>query len=129
MPELRLRRFWMLCGLCIALLIAILSLVPNNQLPDVDVSDKFEHIAAFLLLAFWFGSIVARRDYHWVALALLAFGVLIELLQGWMGLGRQADLLDVRADCIGIVLGLLLALTPAARWPSWLESMLRKAAS
>ncbi len=128
-PELRFRRFWMLSGLCVALLIAILSLVPNNKLPDVNMSDKVEHILAYVLLAFWFGSIVVRRDYFWIALALLGFGALIELFQGWMGWGRHADLMDLRADAIGIALGLVLAFTPAGRWACWLESLVRKAVS
>jgi hypothetical protein len=68
-----------------------------------------------------------RRDFLWLALALLGFGALIELLQGWMGMGRQAEWLDLRADAIGIALGLLLALTSAGRWARWLESGLRKA--
>ncbi len=127
LPELRFRRFWMLSGISIALLIATLSLLPSSELPDVKFSDKYQHALAFLLLAFWFGSIVVRRDFFWIALALLGFGALIELVQGWMGLGRQADLLDLRADAIGIALGLLLALTPAGGWARWLESGLRKA--
>jgi hypothetical protein len=127
LPELRFRRFWLLSGISIALLIATLSLLPNSELPDVRFSDKFQHALAFLLLAFWFGGVVVRRDFFWLGLALLGFGALIELLQGWMGMGRQAEWLDLRADAIGIVLGLLLALTPAGRWASGLESGLRKA--
>ncbi len=128
MPELRYRRFWMLCGVGIMLVVTVLCLLPSSKLPDVNVSDKIEHIVTFVLLTFWFGSIVVRRDYFWLALALLAFGALIEVAQGLMGVGRQADLLDLRADAIGIALGLILAATPIGRWAIWLESIFRSKA-
>jgi hypothetical protein len=128
LPELRLRGLWLCVGVAIAVIIATMSLLPSRHLPDVNVSDKIEHALAFLLLAFWFGSIVVRRDYLWLALAVLAFGGLIELVQGWMGLGRRADLLDLGADAIGIVGGLLLALTPLGRWARWLELRFGQAA-
>jgi hypothetical protein len=127
LPELRFRRFWVLCGLGIAAVIATLSLMPSSELPDVKLSDKIEHAMAFLVLAFWFGSVVVRRNYLWLALALLAFGGMIELAQGWMTLGRQSDPLDLRADGVGIMLGLVLAVTPAGRWARWLESLLHRA--
>lgn len=129
LPELRYRRFWMFIGLAMALTIAIVCLVPNSKLPDLNVSDKFEHALAFGMLAFWFGSIVVRRDFFWIGLILLGFGALIELAQGWMGLGRSSDFLDLRADAIGIALGLLVAFTPAGRGVAWLESILRKVIS
>ena len=125
LPELRYRRFWMLSGVGIALLITLLSLMPNNQLPDVKMSDKVEHLLAYVLLTFWFGSIVVRRDYFWLVLSLLSFGALIEIAQGMMGWGRHGDLLDLRADAIGIALGLILALTPLGRWAIWLETFFR----
>jgi len=128
LPELRYRRLWLLSGLAIALCIAAVCLVPSRNLPTVNVSDKIEHALAFALLAFWFGSIVVRHDFLWLALSLLAFGALIELIQGWMGWGREADLLDLRADAIGIILGMLLAVTPLGRWARWLERLLGKAA-
>ena len=128
LPELRLRGLWLCVGVAIAVFIATMSLLPSRHLPDVNVSDKIEHALAFLLLTFWFGSIVVRRDFLWLALALLVFGGLIELVQGWMGLGRRADLLDLCADAIGIAGGLLLALTPLGRWARWLELRFGQAA-
>lgn len=121
LPELRYRRFWFGAGVTIALVITIVCLMPGNKLPDVNVSDKTEHVAAFAMLAFWFGSILVRRDLFWLALALLALGGLIEIAQGAMGLGRQADIHDFFADGVGVAIGLLLALTPLGRWARWLE--------
>lgn len=124
LPELRYRRLWFGVGIAIAVAILVVCLVPGGRLPDVRVSDKTEHLVAFMMLAFWFGSIVVRRDLFWLVVALVAFGGLIELAQGAMRLGRQADVRDLVADTIGVLLGLALAMTPLGRWASWLENLL-----
>jgi VanZ family protein len=124
--ELRYWRFWALGGLALALVILVLSLMPAEQLPEVRISDKVEHILAYVALAFWFGSICARRRFVWIALMLIGYGLLVELLQGGMGWGRQADLYDLIADAAGIAAGLLLAMTPLGGWARWLESWQRQ---
>ncbi len=127
-PELRYRRLWFACGVALAVLISIVCWVPMRELPKIEsVSDKLEHFVAFGLLAFWFGSIVVRRDLAWLAIALVGFGGLIELGQAAMRLGRQAEFLDLVADAIGVLLGLLLALTPLGRWAFWLETRIARA--
>ncbi|HUG72834.1 MAG TPA: VanZ family protein [Steroidobacteraceae bacterium] len=124
LPELRFRRLWFCLGLGIAVAIAVVCLMPGRNIPQFRlVSDKVEHALAFAMLAFWFGSILVRRDLLWLALALVAFGGLIEVAQGLMGLGRHADLLDLVADTVGVVVGLLLALTPLGRWAGFIERM------
>jgi VanZ family protein len=129
LPGLRYWRFWLLGGLGLAAVITALSLMPAQHLPEAGLSDKAGHILAYVALAFWFGGITARRSYGWLALILIVYGVLIELLQAWMGWGRHAELYDIAADAAGIATGLLLALTPVGRWASWLESMQRQTAS
>jgi hypothetical protein len=124
---LRYRRLWLLLGLVMAAAVAAMALVPTRDLPDVDLSDKFQHALAFLALAFWFGSILMRRNYLWLALALLAFGAAIELVQGSMNWGRRGDWHDLRADAVGVVAGLLLALTPLGRWARFIETRIGKA--
>ena len=69
------------------------------QPPDMGVtSDKTLHVLAFLVL-----TLLARLAYpaaSWQRLlaAMALFGALIELLQGAMGWGRQADIRDWLAD-------------------------------
>jgi VanZ family protein len=121
LPELHYRRFWFCVGMAFAIAIAVVCLMPGRKLPDVRISDKVQHFAAFAVLAFWFGSIVVRRDLVWLAIALMAFGGLIEFAQELMRLGREGDLRDLLADAVGVVLGLLVALTPLGRWASWIE--------
>ena len=126
LPGLRHRHLWFGAGLAIALAIAVVCLMPGRHVPDVDLSDKTKHLAAFAMLAFWFGSILVRRDLPWLILALLAFGGLIELAQESMPWGRHAEWNDFVADGIGVVAGIILALTPVGRWPLWLERLTGK---
>ena len=123
LPALRYRRLWFCAGVAIAIAVAVLSLMPGRHVPDVNVSDKIKHFAAFTMLAFWFGSILVRRDLPWIVLALLAFGGAIELAQEAMPWGRRAEWSDVVADGIGILAGLVLAFTPLGRWALWLERL------
>lgn len=126
LPELRYRRLWFGAGMVIAAVILIVCLLPGNKLPELkNISDKTEHMLAFATLAFWFGSILVRRDIVWLALALVAFGGLIELAQATMKLGRQGDVNDLIADAIGVAVGIALALTPLGRWARWVENHLR----
>ena len=72
--------------------------------------DKGRHLMAFGTLA-WvavqaFGG--QRRSVAAIALALLAYGVVIELVQSLIP-GRFPSGMDVAADAVGIVLGLLAA--------------------
>lgn len=123
--ELRLRHFWFGFGVLMALVVAVVCLTPGGKVPDLPgVSDKVEHFGAFMLLSFWFSSILVRRDLFWMGLVLLAFGVLIEVAQEMMRWGREGEVLDVAADAGGIIAGMLLALTPLGRWAFWIERLL-----
>lgn len=126
LPELRFRRLWLLGGAGIILLIAYICLVPGDDVPRVQISDKLVHFLMFLVPALWFGGIFGRRAFPVVAVALLAYGGLTEMAQGWLGWGRASDWRDLLADAAGVVAGLLLALTPLGRWALWLESLQRR---
>ena len=91
--------------------------------------DKWSHVASFAVLALWFSGQYARSSYWRIALALLAYGVLIELCQRMVGY-RHAEWADVVADIIGIALGLLIAWIGMGGWSQRFESWLtqRKAA-
>lgn len=126
-PDLRYRRVWICVGIIMVLVITFVCLLPAKELPQTGLSDKFEHLLAFGALAFWFGSIVVRRDLPWVGLAVAIFGAVIEIAQGLMGWGRQADWRDLAADSLGALLGLALALSPLGRCVRWFESQVAKA--
>lgn len=78
-------------------------------------TDKWLHGITFLALSFWFVGLYAARDFWRIAVGLLVFGVIIEILQRMISY-RTADLIDVAADAAGIVGGLLIGAAGAAGW-------------
>jgi len=81
-------------------------LAPSRDLPKVNLWDKEEHAVAWLVLAAT-GLILSPRRPRAIALYAFGVGVFVELAQGAMGLGRDADWHDVAADCVGIVVAFL----------------------
>ena len=90
--------------------IAFLSLTPSYELPGPRLSDKIHHLIAYGVLAAT--AIVGRhrRSVLTVLAAVIAYGFLLEALQGLMGLGRSASWLDGIANMVGALLGVLVAL-------------------
>jgi VanZ family protein len=100
-------RLWRMAGwLGIALTLAV-SLMP----PALDSSgshiDKIVHLFGYAVLTFWWAQLVTRRRWK-LAIAVVLFGVAIELLQG-LTPARQPDLLDALANSSGVLLGWLAA--------------------
>ncbi len=110
LKPLRRQKFWLL--LWCAAVIAV-CLIPPPQLNLPQNSDKVEHFLAYFLLA---GSAVqlfaTRRALCVVALGLLLMGVGIEWMQGALTSNRMADPMDVLANSIGVLAGMLTAVTP-----------------
>ncbi|MDH3760101.1 MAG: VanZ family protein [Gammaproteobacteria bacterium] len=109
---LKLVRFWYLLGVLMLIVVGALSLLP---MPEVGVSDKLSHVVTYVFLAGWF-SLLAP---DWRALAatvigLMAYGILLELLQG-MTTYRYLEWADMVANGSGIVIGALFYFTPLTR--------------
>ena len=121
MSDLRYSRAWYLFGLILTLAVIVSSLVPARDLPHLRVSDKLEHLIAYCSLALWFGGLLPRRSYLPLGLVLLTLGGGIEIVQGLMGFGREADWRDFFADALGIAFGLSLCMAGLRHWASWLE--------
>ncbi|MFV0448244.1 MAG: VanZ family protein [Vibrio sp.] len=85
---------------------------PNATLPDLDSYgipnlDKMAHAGAyalFIVIAMMSFGIKRRIT---IAIAVLFFGVILELLQAWVPL-REPSLADFIADAVGVLLGILL---------------------
>ena len=109
---LGLRGLWYACGAGLLIVVAALSLMP---VPDVGVGDKLSHVLTYALLGGWFG-LLARRPSALgkVFVGLLAYGALIELMQGMTGY-RTAEWGDLLANGIGLLAGLPLYFTPFRR--------------
>ena len=86
-------------------------------------SDKAGHLTAFTVLMLWFGGIFRLRMSPFVALGLLAFGIMIELLQNRLDY-RSAEIADAVFDCGGILIGWALVATAIGRWAGAVESWL-----
>ena len=82
------------------------ALTPTNGTPflDFDHADKLLHASAFFVLSFLLNrssSDISKRIRNMVSL--LAFGILIEILQSFTGY-REVSVGDVLADLIGILM-------------------------
>ena len=83
-----------------------MALTPANGTPffDFEHADKVLHASAFFVLSFLLNrssSDISKRIRNMVSL--LAFGILIEILQSFTGY-REVSVGDVLADLIGILL-------------------------
>ena len=99
-------RFWWGVGWGIVAVAVWFSLGPqalDNGLPQ---GDKWNHLAGYGALMVWFAQLPLPRAR--LALACLAFGVLLELAQG-LTPNRQPDTLDALANAGGVALGWLAA--------------------
>ncbi len=98
-------RWSILLTIALATLIAILTLMPPVETNMPAGSDKAYHLLAFLALAF---PLAAVRPRWSGALFFLycAFGVVIEIIQPYVG--RSRELADLFADMVGIALGIAL---------------------
>lgn len=124
MRDLRFPRFWLAAGWISIIAALAVCLAPAKYVEVVNVNDKVEHALGFALLVLWFCAIYPRRRYWMIVVGFVLLGALIEVLQGAMNLGRRADILDWCADSVGVVVGILISLTPFQNWPRWIEALL-----
>jgi VanZ family protein len=123
-PELRLARLWWAIGWGMVLFIAVSCLEPARYVLELHLWDKAEHALAFCGMSVWFGGLVRRSRYPLVGLAMLLLGGGIEIGQGVMGLGRDADILDFVADAVGITVALIFLYLGLGAWTRWVERLI-----
>jgi VanZ family protein len=122
---LEFRKVWI--GLSVLLVGAVLAACLYPRMLVIPAgADKFEHLAAYLVLSIWFGGIIARRWHAWVAIGLLGFGIVIELLQGLPMIGRSQEVADVVANAIGITVGLLYTRSVLDGWALAVEARISR---
>jgi len=124
--QLQLSRLWYLIGAGLLVAVAIVSLMPA---PDVGVSDKVSHLVTYFILTGWFGLLARHRlELAWTVVALIGYGMIIELLQAQTGY-RFAEWGDVIANTAGCLCGATLYFTSLRRLFSFIDlklaSMLR----
>lgn len=105
------RLAWRLCLATCAAAILVIALQPGGGEPAFSHIDKLQHAAAFIAL--WAIGRRAGLGPGWaLALALLGFGVAIELAQAALTTTRDPSLGDVLADAAGIAVGRWLVGSP-----------------
>jgi VanZ family protein len=120
-PVLKLIKIWYLLGGLMLLMVGIVSLMP---VPDVGVNDKFSHLVTYFFLGGWFSLLaVNRAALGWTIIGLIAYGILLELLQG-MTAHRYAEWGDVLANASGTLAGILLYFSPLPRLLRYIDSKL-----
>jgi VanZ family protein len=85
--------------------------------------DKWLHGITFAILAVWFAGLYRPRSYWKIGVGLILFGLFIEACQQLVAY-RSAELFDVAADIIGVVIGLLIAGAGLGGWSLRVEGWL-----
>jgi VanZ family protein len=100
--------FWLLLAL-----VAILSMVSIELPSQIFIwQDKLQHLLAYAVLCWFLLCAYEKQHKLWILAILLAvFSSLVEVAQSYAG-SRQADVMDLMANCLGI---LLVALTHSLR--------------
>lgn len=119
--RLQLGWLWYSLGALLLIAVAVVSLMP---VPATGVSDKLAHLLTYSVLGGWF-ALIARSlmVLGWSMAGLVAYGMLIELLQAQTGY-RFAEWGDVLANSAGCVLGSLVFFTPLRRLMVLIDSKL-----
>lgn len=123
-PRLRFARLWWTAGWMLVAFIVYGSLKPTVDIPGGWMSDKMLHFSGYCAVAFWFVGITDRRRYPLVAAGLLLLGLLIEIAQQLMGLGRTAEWRDFLANMLGVATALALAYAGLGSWMVQIEQRL-----
>lgn len=100
--------------------VVIGSLMPASGVPDLKVSDKLQHFAAYAVLSAGAVQLFASRlSWGFVCVLLALMGIGLEHVQAQMALGRVLDRADALANTVGVLIGLATAFTP------WRDALLR----
>lgn len=101
-------------------LVSYLCLVRSSEIPVVQIENLDKWVHSFFHLVFTLVWFLFFRKKMWAQSILrplvlavgfsFVFGILIELLQNYLSTTRNADYLDVVANIVGSLLGLLLIL-------------------
>ena len=115
--DLVLRSLWLKIGYFLVICVIILTLIPDPYytlgIDDLfeNLSDKAQHLFAYVMLMGWFIQIYHSRKSHLVlATSFILMGVVLEFLQG-LGQTRMFEVADMVANSIGVLLTWLVANT------------------
>jgi hypothetical protein len=84
-----------------ALILAVLCVLPSEDLPETGTGDRIEHTIAWFVLTAT-GYLLAPNRRLAIPAFALAYGVLLEIVQGLAPTGRHSDPQDFVADALGV---------------------------
>ena len=90
-------------------------MVPAIVVKGFSAADKLVHGGSYLILITWFAGLCQRQRHVFIALALFALGLVLELIQGQVPY-RGFDPFDLLANAVGILLGLILVQSILVDW-------------
>jgi glycopeptide antibiotics resistance protein len=95
--------------------IALLSLLPPNDFPEIPLfpgADKIVHTCMYLgltWLACWSMHAEIKRKWYYLIIAFsISWGIIMELFQLFMHLGRSFDFYDIIGNSLGTMIGVLI---------------------
>lgn len=113
-------KFLFLLALVYTLFITIGSLISTSSIPKLSVviSDKLIHtVGYFMMLLLWVLFVFFKSKSNNIkpilkitAGIVFAYGIIIEVLQGVLTETRTADMLDILANAVGIILAVLVVI-------------------
>lgn len=122
MSYLHYRLLWQGVAYVLLAVILIASLLPVEHLPKNN--DKVSHFLSYgILSAYWclvFHALEFKKKIN-IALGLIVFGGIIELLQGASGY-RYAEWADVWANSLGVIVAMLVLPKKAHHWLQSLDA-------
>ncbi|WP_299115788.1 VanZ family protein [uncultured Winogradskyella sp.] len=98
------------------IVLIIVSLVNLNSVPSLGSSfdDKIYHCIAYLVLAFLWMTYFKPSSKKYIRVivftCVILFGIILELIQHILNPNRTYDNYDLMANCIGVLLGTLIAI-------------------
>jgi VanZ family protein len=122
---LRYPRLWLSFGWLLVLAVIVGSLLPAPIIREITpaISDKLMHFGAYFVLMVWFAGLYPRSKYVLLAVALVALGTVLDILQGTATRTRSFELLDIGADAVGIVVALVLSAWLLEGWCQRVERL------
>jgi glycopeptide antibiotics resistance protein len=133
MLPLRYQRLWRFLSVLLLLVVLAGTLTPSvwfdskvEALIWFENVDKWIHGLSFLFLSIWFAGLWGRSAYWHIAAGLMVFGFLVEGCQLLVSY-RTADWLDIAANTVGIMVGLVAATAGLGGWGPRLEARYSRA--
>ena len=115
-------------GWLLLILVMAGSVIPVIVVKGFSAADKLVHGGSYLILITWFSGLYQRQYHIFIALALFAMGLVLEVIQGQLPY-RGFDSFDLLANAVGILLGLILARSVFIAWCQRFESFFLEANS